>query len=900
MASSTGLGGSPFASSLFHRRRRKLRTLPFVQQCRWADTDDAEATVLSDWVWGARTATIARGQYGNDQATPIAVGASTSDGITTSVWLETEVYTGTPITNKVTLNVENEILATGFDGTATGSATARQFKVPTLPTSRRGGSLIYDAKNKRFVLFGGYDGTTRYNQAWELSADSAYHRWRQIIPSGTPPSAKNLAGAVYVRGTTSGAVDKAYMVVWGGATPSDSNEMHALDITTPGSESWATISQTSTPAARAYLTHHMAAKTTASNTTDIYLFGGWGASRTNDLLRCTFNVNSPTAVTWTTLKANGAVGSPSGRSGTGMIYDVANDRLILTSGYNGTSYLSDVWEYNISGAAFNQLSPGGTSPTGRELCSIGYDAINQRALIIGGWRGNIVNDRNDIIQLSLSTGSEAWTQIKSNDLANQGILAFSNASCAVDTARNMMVISTLNGYDSTDKYVYAFNLNDTSTSAPLYSVNIVDHFRSRDAPAYTYDSTRGEMLFINGYGGMDDDTTITRGDHISGIWAFDITNSRWRHAAKGPYNILQNEGGLAIYDAANDRTIHFGGLTGTSQKTNDVWQLKADVHGMYQATKLEPAGTLPTERWQMAGCYDAANQRMIIWSGNNASGILTDVWALSLTAGSETWTQLTPTGSAPAGTWQCAFAYDAANSRLYVHAGASNQAGSTFTSQLYYLDTSTTNCAWTDTGVTGGLAVRGAVMGFDATNQRLICFGGYDGSTVTNALRYTNTSSFTSWTTVSADNAPAARRSAGGMVINDTFVVSCGRPVSGTWFNDTQQLNLTASVGSWKWSQQDPSIWQMLSVGVTSLIDNTSYHWQAWITTGNLIGAISSFGSNPDTSADYIVGLANTGQIKVYTGSDWAIKPIKVWNGSVWVTKPLKVWNGSTWVETSY
>lgn len=44
----------------------------------------------------------------------------------------------------------------------------------------------------------------------------------------------------------------------------------------------------------------------------------------------------------------------------------------------------------------------------------------------------------------------------------------------------------------------------------------------------------------------------------------------------------------------------------------------------------------------------------------------------------------------------------------------------------------------------------------------------------------------------------------------------------------------------------------------------------------------------------------NSGQIKVWNGSSWVVKPVKVWNGSSWVTKPVKRWNGTAWVATTY
>jgi hypothetical protein len=896
---STGQGDAPFASSLVSRRHRKLKTLPLTQQVNWADRDIAGRVVLNDWFWGSGTSAsnvdvVSRGQYRNDQSTPIAIGGLTlGDGVSNNVWLDVDVSSLSPSSSSVALNAEVDPTGTGFSGVASSTGNTRLLKESLLPTSRRGSSMIYDAKNKRFVLFGGYDGTSRFNEAWELSADSAYHRWKKLGPSGTPPTAKNLSASTYVRGTTSGLVDKAYMIVWGGASPTDQNEMHSLDLTIPGSEAWTTITQTSAPAARDYITHHMTSKSTASNTNDIYLFGGWASNRANDLQRCTFDVNSPGAVTWTTLKADGTAGNPSARSGACMVYDAANNRLIITSGYTGSAYLSDVWQYSIAANTFTQLTIGGTAPGGRELANIGFDSTNQRAIIAGGWQGAVTNNRNDIIQLSLTSGSETWTQLKSNDLNNQGVFPFSSGAAAVDTSRNLLVIGMLSGYDSTDKYVYAYDMSDVSTSGTLYGLTIVDYMRTRDAPAFTYNTSRGEMLLINGYSAMDDDATITRGEHVSEVWAYNRTNQTWRSALKGPLGIPQCEGGLAIYDSANDRVIFFGGLRGTSQVSNDVWQLKADAHGMYKATKLSPTGTLPAQRWLMAGCYDAANHRMVIWGGQNPSTILGDVWALDLTQGAEAWTQLSPTGTAPTAAWQSAYAYDPVASRLYVHGG---QTGASYTGQLFYLTLTTTNGVWTNTGVTGGLLVRGAVMGYDSASSRLVCFGGYDGTVVNNTVRYTSTSSFTSWTTQSTVNTPAARRSAGTGMIGSVFVVTAGRPVSGTWFGDVQEIDVSTTPAGWSWTSQNPKVYQTMSVPTTTLTSGLGYHWQAWLTGTMAVGLASSFGGNSESAVDFTVGSAVAGQIKIYNGSTWVWKPVKVWNGSTWTTKTLRYWNGTSWV----
>ncbi len=57
------------------------------------------------------------------------------------------------------------------------------------------------------------------------------------------------------------------------------------------------------------------------------------------------------------------------------------------------------------------------------------------------------------------------------------------------------------------------------------------------------------------------------------------------------------------------------------------------------------------------------------------------------------------------------------------------------------------------------------------------------------------------------------------------------------------------------------------------------------------------WGVNLDTLE---ASVSTTGQIKVWTGSQWEAKPVKVWNGSSWEIKPIKHYNGSSWVETNY
>ena len=50
-----------------------------------------------------------------------------------------------------------------------------------------------------------------------------------------------------------------------------------------------------------------------------------------------------------------------------------------------------------------------------------------------------------------------------------------------------------------------------------------------------------------------------------------------------------------------------------------------------------PGGAGPSPRTSLPAIYDPVARRMLLFSGEDASGLLADVWAVSLDVGSETW-----------------------------------------------------------------------------------------------------------------------------------------------------------------------------------------------------------------------------------------------------------------------
>lgn len=799
------------------------------------------------------------GQYLKDYETPVSVGGNVVPGSTDGIRLAVDISPAAPLDVAVIPKVEVEDINTTFDNTATVTARTREVDSTDVIYGARGGSLIHDEKNDRYIFFGGYDGTTRYNIAWEKDMTQPGQPWRRLSPSGTPPSGRNLGAACYVRGTTSGSVDKSYMVIWGGFASADTNDMFTLDLTTPGSEAWTTITQTSALSARSYNTRHMVATPVSGDTSQnyIYLFGGWGSTRENVLVRCTFDVDSPTAVTWTTLKANGAGGNPTGRSGAVLDYKASTGKLYLYGGMSDApAYLNDFWEYDIAGNTWTNTSPTGTASTGTELLAGGYDAVNNKFWFAGGWTGTTAATiRNNIGYISNVGGSEAYVEARPNDADNRGFCGGASIASWVDKTRNYLIIHGMQQVDSTEVYSYIIDLNETSdeTYKTAYGMSEGQDFTIRDAPTNVVNPTSGEVLAAAGFSSMYNETTIVNGTHVSDLWAYNPTANTWRFAVAGHKSIQNTEGVASCWDSTRGRMILFGGLSGASERNNEVWTFTPDANGNYKARNLKPTGTRPGARWLCHMAYDATNDRALVVMGGNDTTVSSEIWELSFTGSADgAWTQRTPTGTAPTSVVGGAYANATNTSKLYIYGGASNTGLTTVQSQLSYLDYSTTNCAWTVMSTTGGLGRRTHSLGYDQTNNYLISFGGFSGSAVQNTQQFLNLASPTAWTTVTTSVTPDARRSAGYGFVGGKLYIHSGRTDSGKWFKNTWELTPNyGTPNSSTWVNKAPRTYVQSYFTFTNS-NLVSWHWQSWINENGAESAKYSFGSNTDGGLAYI------------------------------------------------
>jgi galactose oxidase-like protein len=351
----------------------------------------------------------------------------------------------------------------------------------------------------------------------------------------------------------------------------------------PGSPQWSSGFEAS---ASTGLEGHTAVYDQASNT--MIVFGGLASGLAfNDTNAVTLFAPATGAGLWSTLIANGTTGSPSARNSHSAVYDSANNRMIIFGGtlFSTGDDLNDVWVLsNANGqggtASWTQLTPAGTPPTPRSQHTAVYDPINNVMTIFGGSDVNAVSLTDTWILSNANGlgGTPTWTKLSPTGSLPTGL----SAHTAV--------------YDASNNIMTVFSGANRLINAGTNGVYTLSH--------------------ANGLGGAP-------------VWTRIVANG-------APGSPPKRFSPTAVYDAANNRMIIFGGGLIPDPRIgpgglNDVWVL-ANANGLGGTpvwTKLKPTAGPPGTRFFHSAVYDSVNNQMVIYAGNNDEAVFYIAWVLS-------------------------------------------------------------------------------------------------------------------------------------------------------------------------------------------------------------------------------------------------------------------------------
>ena len=242
------------------------------------------------------------------------------------------------------------------------------------------------------------------------------------------------------------------------------------------------------------------------------------------------------------------------------------------------------------------------------------------------------------------------------------------------------------------------------------------HPSARFGHSAIYDPVRERMLVFGGQ-----DTPSLQDD----TWALSLTDGiTWSEITIPGYVPPGRYDHDAIYDVTLNRMVVFGGAVGQPgnwTRTNEVWEFSfPDPHW----AQLVSVGPGPTARTEHSLAYDPVRQQLILFGGADGSA-RSDLWALSL-HGSPVWTELSAAGVPPLGRYGHTMVYDSERDRFLLFGGYSP--ASSFNNDVWALTVSGSP-AWEQIIPDGAPPPRYGHVGiYDARRDRMVVFGGYDGS----------------------------------------------------------------------------------------------------------------------------------------------------------------------------
>lgn len=436
-----------------------------------------------------------------------------------------------------------------------------------LPTGRQNQAAIYDPVRDRMLTFGGQGMSGPLSEVWSLAlADPA---WSQVLPSGSPPSPRGSALAVY------DPVGDRLLVL--GGTPGPGSDLWALSLS--GAPTWQELHPVGSPPP-----------------------GTAGSSLSHDTLRHRFLLyggQNGRAETWV-LDLDPAPawihldGPPSGRSFVTAIADEAENRLVVFGGSTGGVAQSDTWTHPLSGGGrWTRIDPGGSSPPERAGHTATFDPLRRRMVVFG----NGVDPGSAETWILDLASTPAWSQVVTEPRPPGRYL---HAAAYDPRGRRILVLGGLSpGAGGIANDIWSFALDGDPVWSELHPAGTPP--TPTIGLSAVYDSRRNRLLVL----GRNESTAT-----IDKTWELSLEPS----PAWSPVSTAGSPGDLffqsAVYDSARDRMLVFDGV---QSRGGEVWELS--LSGLPTWARLAATGRPPRNRTFQATAMDGDRQQLLVFGG---------------------------------------------------------------------------------------------------------------------------------------------------------------------------------------------------------------------------------------------------------------------------------------------
>ncbi len=486
---------------------------------------------------------------------------------------------------------------------------------------RAGGAGVWDSAGKRLLVFGGQVAVPMASAAATPPAATA-------TATTPPPATATGAPSADLSSSTATAQASPTSILGAAApptvtrVPSTSTAAAAPGATTGGTTYsddlwsytagrrgltggvWRLIRWGGGPLARAsgavYDDHDQA----------LLLYGGQNISILGDLW--SYPVAGRAAGRWTLL--NG--GQPQTRTGQAGAWDVHDGVMFIFGGYSGAR-LNDLWAYKPAHGAvgrWTMIPVAGPAP--RTEASLVWDSADNALLLFGGAvAGGDLNDVWAYRPAGDGTAMGRWTNLS---VVGQPPPSRRLHSAVWDTAHRQMLVFGGTAGTAVLRDLWAFHVDNLAGGRGHWSSLAADAAPSaRFAQAAVWDPARGDMLV---FGGVN-----TAGAFLDDLWAYhsggDGGAGAWTAlGAAGTPDARATT--AAIWDTPDNAMVIFGG-TGPASIRNDTYVYRRDMGW----STLMPSNA-PDRRNESTAVYDTVNNSLLLFGGIGPTSGYNDLWQL--------------------------------------------------------------------------------------------------------------------------------------------------------------------------------------------------------------------------------------------------------------------------------
>lgn len=507
------------------------------------------------------TRTVTPTMTPSPSSTATSTATHTATPVPTNTPVPTDTATNTPTNTPTATDTATSTptgTATATD-TATASATstvtvtvgvsvalrAQRIGPNTQPSGaaeRHAASTIYPAYHGALLLA---NGAAYTNDLWSytpgrhgLSAGS----WKSLGGGGPSP-----------RSSTAVYDDKQHaLLLFGGQSASSLGDLWTLPLVGHNSGRWSMLDGGS-PQART-------GQASAWDARDgvLFVFGGFSGTWLGDL--------------WAYKAARGAAGhwtliavpyGPDPRTEASLVWDSADNALLLFGGADALGSRNDVWAYKIAGdgTAMGRwtLLTAPNAPLPRHLHTAVWDDKDRQMLVYAGeTTTTVLRDLWSFRLTNLAAGRGVWSPLMAQ---TPPAARFGQAAVWDAARRQMLVFGGVGGAGNFLGDLWAYRPNGSGGGTAWANLGTPGTPDGRATAAASWDPVDNALIVFGGTG-----LKSLRNDS----YAY-TSNSQWRmlNPASPPD---RRNGATAVFDTVNGGVLLFGGA-GSFGAHNDLWQL---------------------------------------------------------------------------------------------------------------------------------------------------------------------------------------------------------------------------------------------------------------------------------------------------------------------------------------